>query len=47
MLKDKYCSVSEKDKAENKEKKVISNDAFALADIIETKLEHLRISWRQ
>ncbi len=44
---EKYTTSSEKDKIENKEKKVISDDAFAIADLIndlKNKIEHLRIS---
>ena len=32
ILNEKYCSVSEKDVIENKDKKVLSEDAFALCD---------------
>lgn len=43
---DKYTTLSEKDKLENKDKKVISDDAYAIADLIsdlKNKIEHLRI----
>ena len=44
---EKYCSDSEKAKEENKDKKVISDDAFAVGDIIQNlinKIEHTRVS---
>jgi hypothetical protein len=47
-FKDRYVSISEKDKIENKDKKIISEDAFALGEVIEdlkNKLEHLRITF--
>lgn len=31
---EKYVSVSEKDKPENKDKKIISDDAFALGELL-------------
>jgi len=46
-FEEKYCGDSEKAKEENKDKKIISNDAFALGDIIQTlinKIEHARLS---
>lgn len=44
-FKEVYTSTSEKDKIENKNKKVISDDAFALGDVIQSlinKLEQIR-----
>ena len=41
-----YTRFSESDKPENKGKKVITDDAFAICDFIEQlikKIEHLRI----
>lgn len=32
---EKYCSNSDKDKPENKAKKVISDDAFAISELLE------------
>lgn len=34
-FKERYCSDSEKAKEENKEKKVLSDDAFALGEVID------------
>ena len=46
-FEEKYCSESEKGEEKNKDKKVISDDAFALGDIIQNlinKINHTRIS---
>ena len=43
---EKYCSISEKDKPDNKTKKIISDDAYALGEIIQTligEIERARI----
>ena len=48
QFEDKYTSVSEKSKPENKDKKVITDDAYALAEVIDQlikKIEHLRTSF--
>lgn len=47
MFKDRYTGVSDKALPENQNKKVISDDAFALGEIIEEmirKIEHARMS---
>ena len=47
-FKDTYTSESEKTKIENKDKKVISDDAYAIGDVIDDlikKIEHARVSW--
>lgn len=47
-FEDKYTSESEKSKPENKDKKVITDDAYAIAEIINAlinKIEHLRTSF--
>ena len=44
----KYTTQNEKDKPDNKDKKVISDDAFAIVDLINdlaNKLELLRMSF--
>ena len=44
-LKEAYCRESEKAEPKNKDKKVLSDDAFAVCDFIErliNKAEHLR-----
>lgn len=44
---DKYVSESDKDKPESKDKKVISDDSFAVCEFLDgviDKLERLRIS---
>ena len=46
-FEEKYCMDSEKADEKNKDKKVISDDAFALGDIIQNlinKIEHTRLS---
>ncbi len=46
-FKEKYTALAEKDKIENKDKIVISNEAYALGELLEqifNKLEHLRLS---
>ena len=46
-FKEKYTNEKEKEKPEEKGKIVLSNDAFALGEVLEElrqKLEHLRIS---
>jgi hypothetical protein len=46
-LSEKYVSNSEKEKPENKSKKVLSDDAFAVCEFIEhliNKIEHARMS---
>jgi len=43
----RYTTLEEKDKGENKDKKVISNDAFAIGDMIQeliNNIEHTRSS---
>jgi len=42
VFKDKYAPDSEKAKPQNKDKKIISDDAFAIGEVIENKLEHIR-----
>lgn len=42
MLKEDYTSISEKDKPGNKNKKVISDDAFAVCDFLEKLLRVMR-----
>jgi hypothetical protein len=47
MKKEDYCRTSEKEKDENKSKKVISDDAYALIDFIDqliNKIEGARLS---
>ena len=44
---DSYASVSDKDKPEAKDKKIIGDDAFALGEVIQNlidKIEHTRLS---
>jgi hypothetical protein len=44
---EKYTSISEKDLSESKNKKIISDDAFAIGEMMEAlinKIEHTRIS---
>ena len=46
-FKEEYTNTTKKDKMENKKKKVISDDAFAIGDMIErliNKIEHSRLS---
>ena len=46
-FEEKYCSESEKGEEKNKDKKAISNDAFALGEVIQNlidKIEHTRLS---
>ena len=46
-FEEKYCSESEKGEEKNKDKKAISDDAFALGDVIQNlinKIEHTRVS---
>ena len=46
-FQEKYTSLSEKDIIENKDKKIISDDAFAEGDVIQeliNKIEKSRIS---
>ena len=46
-FKEEYTNTTEKGKMENKKKKVISDDAFAIGDMIErliNKIEHSRLS---
>lgn len=40
-FKDKYTPASEKDKPENKNKKVISDDAYAIGDIIQSLMKEI------
>lgn len=45
-FQEKYTSLTDKDIPENKDKKIISDDAFAGGDIIQAlidKLEHVRV----
>ena len=47
-LSEKYIPTSEKSKPENKDKKVLSDDAFAICEFIEhliNKIEHTRRSF--
>lgn len=44
---EKYCSDSEKTKLENKAKKAIADDAYALGEVLQdlgNKIEKLRVS---
>lgn len=44
-LKDKYAPISEKDKTENANKKILSDDAYALCEFLELlnkKIEQTR-----
>jgi len=34
-FKNRYCSTSDKDKPENKEKKALSDDAFAIGEMLD------------
>lgn len=46
-FQNKYTSLTDKDLIKNKDKKIISDDAFALGDIIQEliiKIEHMRVS---
>jgi len=46
-FEEKYCRDSEKGEEKNKDKKVISDDAFAIAEFISeltNKIEHTRLS---
>lgn len=46
-LTEKYAPETDKTKPENKDKKIISDDAFSLVDAIDTlinKIEHARLS---
>ena len=44
---EKYASFSEKDKPENKDKKIISDDFYAVGEVLDEliqKMERLRVS---
>jgi len=46
-FQEKYTSITDKDMIQNKDKKIISDDAFALGEVIQQliiKIEHARIS---
>jgi len=46
-FKDKYTSTSEKDKIENKNKTVLSDDAYSISEAVDNlikKIEHARMS---
>ena len=46
-FQEKYTSITDKDIIENKDKKIISDDAFALGDIIQqliNKIEQARLT---
>lgn len=46
-LSSKYAPLSEKDKLENKDKKILSDDAYAICEFIEIltkRIEHVRTS---
>jgi len=46
-LIEKYCPDSEKTKPENENKKVLSDDGYAICEFIESlinKIEHTRVS---
>ena len=46
-FQEKYAPLTDKDKIQNKDKKIISDDAFAVGDIIQeliNKIEHTRLS---
>lgn len=42
LLKERYTRMSEKDRAGNQQKKVISDDAFAVCEFIEEFTDEIR-----
>jgi hypothetical protein len=44
-IEEKYCANSEKEKAENKNKKVLSDDAYAVCEFVEELTKSVRRIW--